>query len=73
MYLKKHFFIEVYLIYNAVLITAIQKSDSVIHIYTLLFIFFSVNGLSLDIEYSLPCYTVKTCCLSILCIIICIC
>ena len=35
--------IEVQLIYNVVLITAIQQSDSVIHIYTVFFkIFFSI-------------------------------
>ena len=36
------FLIEVELIYNVVLISAVQQSDSVIHIYTLFFIFFSI-------------------------------
>lgn len=35
------FFIEVYLIYNVVLISDAQQNDSVIHIYTSFFIFFS--------------------------------
>ena len=33
------FFIEVWLIYNVVLISAVQQSDSVIHIYTFFFVF----------------------------------
>ena len=36
------FFIEVQLIHNAVLISALQKSDSVIHIDTFFFILFSI-------------------------------
>ena len=36
------FFIDVKLNYNVVLITDIQQSDSVIHIYTFFFIFFSI-------------------------------
>ena len=39
---KKIYFIEVQLIYNVVLISAVQQSDSVIHIYTFFFIFFSI-------------------------------
>ena len=35
-------FIEVQLIYNVALISAVQQNDSVIHIYTLFFIFFSI-------------------------------
>ena len=35
-------FIEVQLIYNVVLISTIQQSDSVVHIYTFFFIFFSI-------------------------------
>ena len=37
-----YFFIEVYLIYNVVLISAVQQSDSVIHIYTFFFILFFI-------------------------------
>ena len=34
--------IEVSLNYSVVLITAVQQTDSVIHIYTFIFIFFSI-------------------------------
>ena len=34
--------IEVELIYSVVLISAVQQSDSVIHVYTSFFIFFSI-------------------------------
>ena len=62
------------------LISAVQKSDSVIHIdiyvyiyiYTLFFIFFSIM-VSQDIEYSSLCYTVGPYCLFILYIKVCIC
>ena len=33
---------EVWLIYNAVLISAVQQTDSVIHMYIFVFIFFSI-------------------------------
>ena len=36
------YFIELQLIYNVVLISAVQKSDSVIHMYTFFLIFFSM-------------------------------
>ena len=36
------FLIEVELIYNVVLISAVQQSDSVIHTYTFFFIFSSI-------------------------------
>ena len=65
------YFIEVYLIYNVVLISIIQQSDSFIHILyiyiyihiyiyiMLLFpIIFHDGGLSQGIEYSSMCYTV---------------
>ena len=55
-----------------VLISAVQKSDSVIHIYVLFHILFHY-GLSQDIEYSSLCFTVGPCCLSVLYIIVCIC
>ena len=35
-------FMEVWLIYNAVLISAVQQTDSVIHMYIFVFIFFSI-------------------------------
>ena len=68
--LKKSYFIEVQLIYNVVLISAIQQSDSVIHIYiyTFFFILFSIMVYEL---YSSLCYTVGSCS-SILYIIVCI-
>ena len=38
----KIYFMEVQLIYNVVLISAVQQSDSVTHIYIFLFVFFSI-------------------------------
>ena len=38
----KIYFIEVQLIYNVVLISTIQQSDSIIHMYAFCFIFFSI-------------------------------
>ena len=61
----KIFFIEVYLIYNIVLISAVQQSDFCI--------FFSIYGLSQNIQYSSLCYMVGPCYLSILYILICMC
>ena len=70
------YFTEVQLIHNVVLISAVQQSDSVIHIYiyiyTFFFIFFSI-GLSQDIRYSSLCYAVGPCRLSIPYIIVCTC
>ena len=60
------------LIYNVVLISAVQQCDSVIHIYTFLFNIPFHYGLSQEIEYSSLCYTVGPCCLSILNVIVCI-
>ena len=77
------FLIEVYLIYNVVLISAVQQSDSVlqytqlyIYIYIYIHILFYIlfhYGLSQDIEYSSLCNTVGPCCLPILYIIVFIC
>ena len=66
------YFIEVYLIYNIVLVSDIQQSDSVIHIYILFQILFDY-GLLQDIEYSSLCCTVGPYSLSILYIIVWIC
>ena len=48
--------------YNVVLVSAVQQSESAIHIYWIyilfLLIFFSIMGLSQNIEYSFLCYTV---------------
>ena len=48
--------IEAQLIYNVVLIYAVQKSDSVIHIYIFFYVLFHY-GLSQEIEYSSLSYT----------------
>ena len=72
LFLKK-FFMDVELIYNVVLISAIQWSDSAIHRYTCFFNILFHYCLSLDIEYTSLCYTVGPCCLPILCIIAYIC
>ena len=50
-------FYELFLIYNVVLISAEQQSDSVTHVYTFLYILFH-SGLSEDVEYSSLCYSV---------------
>ena len=47
------------------LVSAVQQSDSVLHMY----MFFSIMAIR-DIEYSSLCYTVGPCCLSILYIIV---
>ena len=59
-FFKKTYFTEVQLIYNVVLISAVQRSDSVIHIYIVFHILFHY-GLSQDIEHSSLCYTVGPC------------
>ena len=60
------------MIYNVLLVSGVQQSDSVIHLSTLFHIFFHYDLLR-DIEYSSLCYTVGPCCLSILYIVGCIC
>ena len=65
--------IEVQLIYNVVLISAVQQSDLVIRRQTFFFYIIFHYGLSQDIEYSSLCYLVGPCCLSILYVILCIC
>ena len=57
------FLIEVELISNVVLISAVEQSDLVIRSFCTLFHY----DLSQDIKYSSPCYTVGPCCPSILC------
>ena len=42
-YFKRFNSIKVKLIYNVVLIPAVQKSDSVTHLYTFFFIMFSIT------------------------------
>jgi len=69
--LKKNI-IEMYLIYNVVLISAVYQIDLVIYTYILFHLLFYYN-LSQGIEYSFLCYTVGPCCFSILYIIVFIC
>ena len=68
------FLIDVELIYNVVLVSGVQQSESVIHIclYILFQILFHYRLLQ-DIDYSSLCYTVGPCCLPILYIVVCIC
>ena len=68
--LKKNI-IEMYLIYNVVLISAVYQIDLVIYTYILFHLFY--YNLSQSIEYSFLCYTVGPCCFSILYIIVSIC
>ena len=57
-------------LYNVVLLSAVQQSDSVIHVYVLLF--FSILVYQI-IEYSFLCYMVGPCYLPILHMLVCIC
>ena len=50
------------MIYNVVLVSAVQQSDSITHIHT--YTFFLIM-LSQIIEYGSLCYIVRACCLSI--------
>ena len=60
------FFFKILLIYNIVLISAVQQSDSYSFLYSFHY------GLLQDIKYISLCYTVRPC-LSILYILVCIC
>ena len=53
-YVSMLYFIDVWLTYNVVLISSVQQSDSVIHIYVIFHILFH-SDLSQDIEYSSLC------------------
>ena len=64
-FIFKFNFIEVYLIYNVVLVSGVQHSDSVYiyiyYIYTYIYIFFQIlfpYRLLQNTEYNSPCYTV---------------
>ena len=60
-------YIEVWLIFNVALSSAVQQCDSVIHIiYIYFFSYSSSCGLSLNIEYSSLHSTVGLCCFSFL-------
>ena len=67
------FLIEVSLIYNGMLISAVQRSDSVIHMGTFFFKILFHYGLLQDIEYRFVCCKVGPCWLSILYLIVSIC
>ena len=69
---KYLFIIEVQLIYNFVLVSGVQQSDLLIPIYIFFQIIFHYRLLK-NTEYSSLCYIVTPCCLSILCIVVCIC
>ena len=62
----------IFLIYNVVLGSSVQQSDSVTHISILFQILFHYRLLQ-DTEYSSLCYTVGPCCLFILYIVVCMC
>ena len=54
------------MIYNVLLISAAQQSDSVIHICVYIYIHFRIlfhNSSSQSIDYSFLCYAVRPCCL----------
>ena len=74
-FLKKLLFcIGVQLINNAVLISGVQKSNSVVHIHVaVLFQTLFPCSLLQNTEQSSLCYTVGSCCLSILNIAVCTC
>ena len=63
------FKIEVQLIYNIMLVSGIQQSNSDTYIFQILLHY----RLLQDIEYSSLCYAVSPWCLSIFCIVVCIC
>ena len=78
--LVSFFLIEVYLIYNVVLVSGVQQSNSILHTYVCvcmhIYILFQIlfhYRLLQDTEYSSVCYTVGPCCLSILYIVVFIC
>ena len=63
------FFFLIYLIYNVVFLSGVQKSYLVLYVFQILF----HCSLLQDIEYSSLSCTVNPCCLSILCTVVCIC
>ena len=67
------YFIQVQLIDNVMLISAVQLSDSVYIYMDIVFHTLFHHDLSQDIKYSSLCYAVGPCYLSILYIIACIC
>ena len=82
-YFFKIYFTDIQLIYNVMLVSAVQQSDSVIHLHTCVYIYIYIYTHTFSysfplwfiiqyFEYSSMCYTVGPCCLSILYIIVCI-
>ena len=59
------------LIYNDMLVSGVQQSESVIYIYMHIYILFQIlfRRLLQDIQHSSQCYTVNPCCLSTLYIV----
>ena len=60
------------MIYSALWIFAVQQSDAMLHVYILFLNIFFHYGLSQEIIHSPLWYTVGTCCLFILSVIVCI-
>ena len=76
MFLFYFIFIEILLIYNVVLVSSVQQSVSVIHIYVYKYVLFQILfhfRLLQDNEYSSLCYAVGPCCLRVLYIVVGIC
>ena len=59
--------------YNVVLVSGVQQSDSVTHVYIVLFQILFHHWLLKDIEYRSLCYTVGPYCLSVLYTVVCMC
>ena len=66
------FYIGLQLIYNVVLVSGVQQSNSVIHISILFQVLFPFKLLQ-NIKQSSLCYTIGPCWLSILYTVVCIC
>ena len=74
------YYIEVQLMYNVVLVSGVQHSDSVLYIYICIYVYIYILFQTLfpykllqNIEYSSLRYTVGPCCVSVLYIVVCIC
>ena len=63
-----------YLIFNIVLVSSVQKSDSIIHTHiSILFQILFSSGLLQNVEQTSLCYTVGPCWLSIFNVVMCLC
>ena len=72
------FLAELQLIYNIVLVSGIQQSDSAIYVSVFIYIYILLqilfhHRLLQDIEYSSLCSIVNSCCLCILYLLLCVC